>query len=177
MLASGISLAVVLFLFGMRFPVLELQKADDAMAEDDLHTFPIDLELTNRSGPMVVEIEYRVATDRARDFYHHMSDVRAARLRNGAYGWTLGRDVSNKEIWFERFHCSTWLDYQHVRSRGTYPERDLWHIATQFHPDPQPIRVRRTLERPYGSVRWKDETLDPGPSEEVPPGGGPMFNN
>ncbi len=177
LLSSGTLLIVVLFAYGLRFPVRDLRRADDAIAEDDLHTFPVDLNLTDRSGPVVIEIEYRVDAAKARDFYHHMSEVRAARLRNGAFDWTLSRDISNKEIWVERFYCSTWLDYQHVRSRGTYPERDLWQMATQFHDDPQPVTVRRRLERPYGSVRWKDETRDPGPRKVVQPAGGPMFNN
>ena len=32
--------------------------------------------------------------------------------------------------------------------------------ATDFHIGPDPVRVRRMLERPFGSVRWKDDTPD-----------------
>jgi hypothetical protein len=30
----------------------------------------------------------------------------------------------------------------------------------KFHTGPEPVRVRRMLERPFGSVRWKEETPD-----------------
>ncbi len=29
-----------------------------------------------------------------------------------------------------------------------------------FHIGPEPVRIRRMLERPFGSVRWKEETPD-----------------
>jgi predicted MFS family arabinose efflux permease len=176
LLSSGCLLVIVLFIYGLRYPVHDLRRAEETMTEEDHLSFPVDLEVTNRSGPVVVEIEYRVDAAKARDFYHHMSEVRSSRLRNGAYDWSLARDISNRELWLERYYCSTWLDYQHVRSRGTCSERDLWQIATRFHDDPQPITVRRRLERPYGSVRWKDETKDPGPRKVVGPVSGSILN-
>ena len=29
-----------------------------------------------------------------------------------------------------------------------------------MHMGPEPVRIRRMLERPFGSVRWKDDTPD-----------------
>ncbi|HUE48674.1 MAG TPA: MFS transporter, partial [Steroidobacteraceae bacterium] len=46
----------------------------------------VRLALTGRSGPLVVEIEYRVAQDNARAFHNVMQDVQLSRQRNGAYG-------------------------------------------------------------------------------------------
>ena len=37
-----------------------------------------------------------------------------------------------------------------------------------FHLGPDPVRVRRMLERPFGSVRWKEETPDRAASEVLP---------
>lgn len=37
--------------------------------------------------------------------------------------------------------------------------------ATAFHVGPEPVRLRRMLERPFGSVRWKDDVPDRAPSE------------
>jgi len=37
-----------------------------------------------------------------------------------------------------------------------------------FHLGPEPVRVRRMLERPFGSVRWKEDSPDRAASEVLP---------
>lgn len=125
----------------------------------------VRLPLTDRSGPLVVEIEYRVASEKARAFHNVMQDVQLYRQRNGAYGWSIARDIADPELWTERYHCPTWLDYLRQRNRWTQSERALDHQAMAFHEGPEPARVRRMLERPFGSVRWKEEVPDPAPNE------------
>jgi MFS family permease len=128
----------------------------------------VQLSLTGRSGPLVVEIEYRVAQDDARAFHNVMQDVQLSRQRNGAYGWSIARDIADPELWTERYHCPTWLDYLRQRNRATQSERALHQQAIAFHIGPDPVRIRRMLERPFGSVRWKEETPDRGANEVLP---------
>jgi predicted MFS family arabinose efflux permease len=128
----------------------------------------VRLSLTGRSGPLVVEIEYRVAPDNARAFHNVMQDVQLSRQRNGAYGWSIARDIADPELWTERYHCPTWLDYLRQRNRSTQSERALHQQAIDFHLGPDPVRVRRMLERPFGSVRWKEDTPDRAVSEVLP---------
>jgi MFS family permease len=141
----------------------------DPLAEPE-----VNLLISGRSGPIVVEVEYRVGQDKARAFYTVMLKVQATRQRNGAYGWSIARDIADPEIWTERYHCPTWLDYLRQRNRATQSERELHLRAIGFHIGPEPIRVRRMLERPLGSVRWKDETPDraSGLTITPPPGSG-----
>jgi hypothetical protein len=120
----------------------------------------VQLSLTPRSGPLVVEIEYRVTQDDARAFHSVMQDVQLSRQRNGAYGWSLARDIADPESWTERYHCPTWLDYLRQRSRATRSERELYRRASDFNMGSEPLRIRRMLERPFGSVRGKEDTLD-----------------
>lgn len=120
----------------------------------------VRLLLTGRSGPVVVEIEYRVAQENARAFHGVMQEVQLSRQRNGAYGWSIARDIADPERWTERYHCPTWLDYLHQRNRTTQSERALHQRAIDFHLGPEPVLIRRMLERPFGSVRWKEETPD-----------------
>ncbi len=47
----------------------------------------VRLSLTPRSGPIMIEIEYRVDPTKARLFYAVMQHVQLSRQRNGAYGW------------------------------------------------------------------------------------------
>ncbi|KRR29170.1 MFS transporter [Bradyrhizobium retamae] len=126
------------------------------------------LPLTGRSGPLVVEVEYRVAQENAWAFHNLMQDVQLFRQRNGAYGWSLARDIADPELWTERFHCPTWLDYLRQRSRSTQSERALDRQAIAFHIGPEPVRVRRMLERPFGSVRWKEDVPDRAANELRP---------
>jgi hypothetical protein len=128
----------------------------------------VRLSLTGRSGPLVVEIEYRVAQDSARAFHNVMQDVQLSRQRNGAYGWSIARDIADPELWTERYHCPTWLDFLRQRNRATQSERALQQSAIDFHIGPDPVRVRRMLERPFGSVRWKEETPDGAASDVLP---------
>ena len=128
----------------------------------------VRLSLTGRSGPLVVEIEYRVAQDNARAFHNVMQDVQFSRQRNGAYGWSIARDIADPELWTERYHCPTWLDYLRQRNRSTQSERALHQRAMDFHLGPDPVRVRRMLERPFGSVRWKEDSPDRAASEVLP---------
>jgi predicted MFS family arabinose efflux permease len=128
----------------------------------------VRLMLTARSGPLVVEIEYRVDQESARAFHNVMQEVQLSRQRNGAYGWSIARDIADPELWTERYHCPTWHDYLRQRNRSTQSERALHQRAIGFHLGPEPVRVRRMLERPFGSVRWKEETPDRAASEVLP---------
>jgi MFS family permease len=128
----------------------------------------VQLQLTARSGPLVVEIEYRVLQESARAFHNVMQDVQLSRQRSGAYGWSLARDIADPELWTERYHCPTWLDYLRQRNRATQTERALHQQAIAFHSGSDPVRIRRMLERPFGSVRWKEETPDRAASEVLP---------
>lgn len=145
-------------LLGHWLPMARISaRGEDAeMLEDP----KVGLALTGRSGPIVVEIEYRVAPDNARAFHGQMLEVQLFRQRNGAYGWSIARDIADPELWTERYHCPTWLDYLRQRNRSTQSERELDRQAMAFHIGPEPVRVRRMLERPFGSVRWKQETPD-----------------
>jgi MFS family permease len=141
----------------LRMPEVDAANEDAARTIEDPE---VRLSLTPRSGPVVVEIEYRIEQAKARAFYGVMQQVQLNRQRNGAYGWSIARDVADPELWTERYHCPTWHDYLRQRSRPTDAERALQRTATDMHTGPEPVRIRRMLERPFGSVRWKDDTPD-----------------
>jgi MFS family permease len=145
----------------------------DAASQDATRTIldpEVRLALNPRSGPIVVEIEYRIPEQQARTFHDIMLKVQLSRQRNGAYGWSIARDVTDPELWTERYHCPTWHDYLRQRIRPTDAERALQRAATDMHIGPGPVRIRRMLERPFGSVRWKDETPDVASGDVIPIG-------
>ncbi|MCK1332914.1 MFS transporter [Bradyrhizobium sp. CW9] len=98
----------------------------------------------------MVELEYRVASENARAFHNVMQNVQLYRQRNGAYGWSIGRDIADPELWTERYHCPTWLDYLRQRNRWTRSERAL---------DARP-RLSISGLSPCVSVRMLERRLD-----------------
>ena len=145
LLVSGVSLMLTP-LIGVLLPMPRVSRADVEAVE--LRNQPeVVLPITARSGPIVIEIDYHVDPQRARQFYEVMLKVQGVRLRNGAFDWSLSRDIAAPDLWTERYHCPTWGDYLHQRSRFTQADRDLQLRADGFHaPGPGP-RVRRRLER------------------------------
>lgn len=148
----------------LRMPPISASDQDAGSLADP----EVRLALTARSGPLVVEIEYRVAQENARSFHNVMQDVQLSRQRNGAYGWSIARDIADPELWTERYHCPTWLEYFRQRNRSTQSERALDRHAAAFHVGPDPVRVRRMLERPFGSVQWSEDVPDSAASEILP---------
>ena len=165
LVSSGLMLLSPLLGIWLRMPRVGARNED---ATELLADPEVKLSLTGRSGPLVVEIEYRVAQDNARSFHNVMQEVQLSRQRNGAYGWSIARDIGDPELWTERYHCPTWFDYLRQRNRATQSERALHQRAIDFHLGPDPIRVRRMLERPFGSVRWKEDTPDRAANEVLP---------
>jgi hypothetical protein len=164
LVSGGLMLLLPLLGFLLPMPRVGGRNEDAELLADP----EVQLALTARSGPLVVEIEYRIAQDDARGFHNVMQDVQLSRQRNGAYGWSIARDIADPELWTERYHCPTWLDYLRQRNRSTQSERALHQQAIAFHAGPDPVRIRRMLERPFGSVRWKEDTPDRAATEVLP---------
>jgi len=164
LVSAGLMMASPLLGLWLAMPRVGARNEDAELLADP----EVKLALTGRSGPLVVEIEYRVDQESARAFHNVMQEVQLSRQRNGAYGWSIARDIGDPELWTERYHCPTWLDYLRQRNRSTQSERALHQQAMAFHLGPDPVRVRRMLERPFGSVRWKEETPDRAANEVLP---------
>jgi MFS family permease len=128
----------------------------------------VALKLTGRSGPIVVEVEYLVDPDVARDFYSVMLELEGVRHRNGAFGWSLARDIADPRLWTERFNCPTWHDYLRLRDRNTRDEMEIIERARAFNLREGGVIVHRSLERPFGSVRWQADTRDEGLHDVLP---------
>lgn len=105
-----------------------------------------------RSGPIVIIIEHRIAQDDTLEFLSLMSERRRIRLRDGARAWTLMRDLSDPELWVERYSVPTWLDYVRHNQRHTLADdanrealRELWQGGKE-------ASVTRMIERQVGNI-------------------------
>jgi MFS family permease len=160
LLASGAAL-ILTPLVGLILPMPPVSTTADVEMVEFAHEPEVALAITARSGPIVIEIDYFVDPEEARQFYDVMLKMQRTRLKNGAFDWSLSRDLADPALWTERYHCPTWADYLRMRSRFTHSDRELQSLADAFHTTGPGVRVRRRLERPFGSVRWRAETPDP----------------
>lgn len=156
--ASGIGL-VALPLLMIAFPLPKESEVASDMAE--MQSDPeIAMDLTIRSGPIVIAIEYQVDPDAARSFYDAMLRLQRIRLRNGSFNWSLSRDIADPVVWTERFQFPTWGDYLRTRDRYTQSDLQAQAFVDSFTVTGSEKHVRRRLERPFGSVRWQSNSPD-----------------
>lgn len=136
---------------GLLFPLPDEQGLD----LDPLRTFSepataVDIE--PRSGPVVVTIEYRIAREDVLEFLAAMAERRRIRRRDGARHWTLLRDLHDPEVWMERYHTPTWLDYIRHNQRVTKADAAIGDRLRALHRGAEPPRVHRLIERQTGSL-------------------------
>jgi hypothetical protein len=107
-------------------------------------------------------IEYVVRQDDQLRFLAAMSEWRRIRRRDGALNWRLLRDLSDPQLWIERYETPTWLDYVRLNSRMTRNDAVIPQSLRALHSGPDAPRVRRMIERP---VAVHSAGLASGPQE------------
>jgi hypothetical protein len=100
----------------------------------------------------VITIEYVIRPADEIEFLGIMAERRRVRRRDGARHWTLLRDLANPEIWIERYHTPTWLDYVRHNQRITQADARIGERLRELHRGPEPPRVHRMIERQAGSI-------------------------
>ncbi|MDF0542172.1 MFS transporter [Sphingobium sp. H39-3-25] len=160
--------AVVQLLSVLAGLILPLQRISDAdldplgMWQEPDTMVPVEA----RSGPIIITIEHRIPTANIVPFLAAMSERRRIRLRDGAHGWSLMRDLSDPQLWLERYHVATWLDYvRHNQRRTKADMANSDTINTLRVPGTEPV-VHRMIERQTGSLPF---SRAPGPREMAEP--------
>jgi MFS family permease len=167
-LCAGVVLALLpLLARWLKMPSVNPEAREMPAVSD---TPQVSLPLTERSGPIVVTVEYRVELHQALSFYVAIEQLQLSRRRNGAREWSISQDIDDPILWTERFQFSTWLEYLRHRDRPTLLEREQQREVTSFHRGGQSMRVRRMLARPLGSMPWKDDVTDIRAGHTVLPG-------
>jgi hypothetical protein len=98
-----------------------------------------------RTGPVVIAIDWRIAEMHHAEFLELMSERRRIRRRDGALNWMLLRDLSDPELWVERYQAPTWLDYVRLNNRVTRDDAELFERLRQLSSGPP--KIHRMIER------------------------------
>jgi len=100
-----------------------------------------------RTGPVVITIEYNIAEADVIEFLAAMHERGRIRRRDGARNWMLLRDLSDPQVWIERYNTPTWADYIRHNNRLTHEDAIIPERVRALHRGPTGPIVRRMIER------------------------------
>lgn len=162
--ASSVAL-VVGAAVGLRYALPEF----GTLNLDPLNRFnepELQLELSPRSGPIMVMVDYEIAQEDIPTFLNLMIRRRRIRLRDGARQWGLLRDLQNPGIWTETYHVPTWVEYVRHNQRRTQADAYVNEKLLALHRGSAAPRVHRMIERQTVPIR--DDTPLKGGHAEIP---------
>ncbi|MCS4093032.1 MFS transporter [Rhizobium sp. BK176] len=148
--SNALLISAVVMLFGI---VVGLRFAMPAFASlnlDPLNRFTepaLSLDITPRSGPIVVQIDYEIADADVPEFLALMGDRRRIRIRDGARNWALMRDLEKPGRWTETYHTPTWVEYIRHNQRRTQADAENIERLRDLHRGEQLPQVHRLIER------------------------------
>ncbi|WP_336964768.1 MFS transporter [Sphingobium aquiterrae] len=164
-LRAAAALQLVSVLAGLILPLQRISDADlDPMDQWQEPETAVPVE--PRSGPIIITIEHRIPQPNIVPFLAAMSERRRIRLRDGAHGWSLMRDLAEPELWIERYHVATWLDYVRHNARRTKADMTNSDTLRALRVEGTEPVVHRRIERQTGSLPF---TRAPGPHEMAEP--------
>jgi MFS family permease len=112
----------------------------------------VAVDIKPRSGPVFVTIEFLIREEDVVAFLNAMAERRRIRRRDGARHWSLLRDLTNPELWIERYDSPTWVEYVRQNQRATQADAEIGDRLRALHKGPNPPVVHRMVERQTGSL-------------------------
>ncbi|MFG6515502.1 MFS transporter [Sulfitobacter sp. TB366] len=145
-LAGASGMLLIGALIGLQLPLPEFNGLD----LDPLNRFrepDTRFDLSYRSGPVMVMVDYEIAQSDVPEFLAAMSLRRRVRIRDGAQQWALLRDLHRPEHWSESYHVPTWAEYVRHNERRTNADAELSDQIRRLHRGDTPPKVHRMIER------------------------------
>ena len=122
--------------------------------------------LSYRSGPVMVVVDYQIAQQDVPEFLACMSQRRRVRIRDGAQQWALLRDLQNPEHWSESYHVPTWGEYVRHNERRTLADAALSDRVRKLHRGDGAPEVHRMIE--HQTVPLQDKMLLKAGDDQAP---------
>ena len=143
-MAVSAGLMVLLYAINHRVRV-ELGDEADVTPFAQLPELAVAVEPMPTDGPVLVQVEYRIAAADRPAFLQAIQAVEATRRRNGATSWRVFRDLSEDERYVERYVITSWAEYVRLRMRMTIADRMLQNRVIELQRKDMPVRVSRLI--------------------------------
>lgn len=124
----------------------------------------VELNVEPRSGPIMIEITYKIRPQNVPAFMRVMSERQRIRRRDGARRWRLLRDLGSETNWIEVYEAPTWTEYVRHNLRLTKADANVSEQLRALHDSEDPPAVRRLIERPpswLSTVQSPTATIEP----------------
>ena len=143
-LAAAAVLMVLLLVVNRRVRVALGHEADMRPGVQ-LPELAVTAEPMPDDGPVLIQIEYRIAPENRQAFLHAIYSAEPTRRRNGAIAWRLFRDLEDSERFVERFVIASWAEYVRLRLRFTVKESQLQERVRQLQRPDVPVKISRLI--------------------------------
>jgi MFS family permease len=90
-------------------------------------------EIHADQGPVLVTVEYLIDPKDRNEFLSALADVRAERLRDGAYDWDIFEDAADSSRMLETFLVPSWIEHQRQHQRVTKADHLAQEKVSKFH--------------------------------------------
>lgn len=107
----------------------------------------VSIDIRSRSGPIQIEVEFRIAEQDVPTFLALMAERHRIRVRDGARHWALQRDLEDSSLWVETYQTPTWLDYVRHNHRRTHADAGVTDRLRDLNLGGEPPRVHRRIVR------------------------------
>ncbi len=115
------------------------------------------IDLEQRSGPILISVEYIIPDDKVPEFLELMGARRRIRRRNGAHHWTLTRDLEHSDLWTESYQLANWIEYVRHNQRTTHADAENSEKLRAIHAGKGPPEIHRSIVRPP----WRQDAEHP----------------
>ena len=139
--AAGLTLTILLAL-RWRLPK---DAATDLAPSNHWAEPVVSIPLADDRGPVLIEIEYRIAPERQADFIAALRRFRSVRQRDGAIRWDVWEDVAEPGRVVEGFVVESWIEHQRQHARVTHTDALDQELLNAFHIGDRPPIVRHLL--------------------------------
>ncbi len=123
-LATSCAVLTLSVLLGFLHACLQAESLNLGAARGDLNVTP-KVEVGPESGRVITTVTYQVAPRDHAAFVEAMQEVRRIRRRDGARRWMLMQDMSEPELWIERFHSPSWVEHVRRYHRFTVADQEI----------------------------------------------------
>ncbi|GAB2478782.1 MFS transporter [Comamonas humi] len=96
-------------------------------------------------GPVLIQIEYRIAPESRADFLKALARLSSERRRDGAYAWGVAEDSSDPGLMLEWFQVESWAEHLRQHQRVSKADADVQDEVLRYHQGGQRPVVRHFL--------------------------------